>query len=125
MLSNLASLYAKQGKYEQAEPLYQRALHIREQAQEPQNLETAETMHNLAQLREAQGNNGEARDWYTRALTIRQQALGTRHSKTMETRVRLINLLRTIGQHEEAVQLEMTQTEQGTNGEEQRTHPKA
>jgi Tetratricopeptide repeat len=68
-------------------------------------------MHDLARLREVQGNNEEARTWYTRALAIREQALGAHHPKATQTRKRFIALLHTMGLHEEAAQLEATQSE--------------
>ncbi len=51
-LNNLALLYDSQGKYEQAEPLYQRALHIREQVLGPEHPDTAQSLNNLAALYE-------------------------------------------------------------------------
>jgi tetratricopeptide (TPR) repeat protein len=110
ILDNLANLYRKQGRYAEAEPLYQRALHIREQmgAEHP---ETAETLHDYAAFQEMQGKQQEARSLYQRALYIREQALGTRHPKTTETRSRLMALLDALGQHEQAAQLEAVQSE--------------
>ena len=84
-LNELANLYAVQGKYAEAEPLYQRALHIREQMPDPQHPKTAEIMHGLAQLRNAQGKIEEARTWYVRALAIREQALGAYRPQTAGT----------------------------------------
>ncbi len=110
-LSELANLYHEQGKYTEAEPLYLQALHIREKAQGPEQPDTAEAIHDLAQLWEAQGNSEEGRDWYARALAIREQTLGAQHPKTTETRKRLIALLHALGQHQEAAQLEATQSE--------------
>ena len=43
-------LYCKQGKYEQAEPLLQRALLICEQQLEPDHPDTAQTLNSLAML---------------------------------------------------------------------------
>jgi hypothetical protein len=42
---------------------------------------------------------------------MREQTIGTHHPKTTETRKHLIALLRTMGQHEEAAQLEVAQSE--------------
>ncbi|MBA2677629.1 MAG: tetratricopeptide repeat protein [Ktedonobacteraceae bacterium] len=109
-LNNLAELYHGQGRYAEAEPLYQRALRIREQLG-PERPETAETLHDLAQLRQMQGNGEEARIWYVRALAVRERAFGVQHPKTTETRTHLIVLLHALGQHEQAAQLEMTQPE--------------
>ncbi len=49
-LNNLAALYATQGQYAQAEPLYKRALAIQEKGlgQDPPSV--AETLNNLALL---------------------------------------------------------------------------
>ena len=110
-LNGLANLYREQGKYEQAEPLYQRALRIREQQLGLEHPETAEIIHDLARSWEVQGNSEEASIWYARALAVREQALGTHHPKTTETRTHLIALLHALGQHEQAVQLEVAQVE--------------
>ena len=101
----MADLYREQGKYAEAEPLYQKALRIRN-ALESQHPEATETMHGLAQLRETQGNREEARTWYTQALAIREQVLGKHHLKTTQTRSSLTGLLRAMGQYDEATQLE-------------------
>ncbi len=49
-LSGLASLYYMQGKYEQAEPLYQRALSICEQVPGASRVEVANILNALALL---------------------------------------------------------------------------
>jgi tetratricopeptide (TPR) repeat protein len=49
-LNGLAILYKKQGKYTEAEPLYQRALRIREHALGPDHPLTREVVHNYAIL---------------------------------------------------------------------------
>lgn len=106
-LNGLGNISRDQGKYEEAKPLYQRALSIREQQLGPEHPETAEIVHCLAQFWEMQGNLEEARICYSRALAIREQALGTQHPKTAETRSRLIALLHAVGQPEEATHLEV------------------
>ncbi|MEO6889829.1 MAG: tetratricopeptide repeat protein [Ktedonobacteraceae bacterium] len=109
-LNSLANLYREQSKYAEADPLYQRALHMCEHTLGSEHPETAEIMDGLARSREAQGNSEEARAWYAHALAIRVQALGAHHPKTLETHKRLIALLHTLGQHEKAAQLEVTQS---------------
>jgi tetratricopeptide (TPR) repeat protein len=54
-LNNLAILYFYQGKYEQAEPLYQRALAIYEQQLGALHPNTATSLNNLAALYNTQG----------------------------------------------------------------------
>ena len=58
--TTLAYLYRKQGKYEQAEPLYQRALAIREQQLGPEHPSTQITQGNYASLLRAMGRDAEA-----------------------------------------------------------------
>ena len=65
--------------YTQAEPLYRRALAIREQYLGPEHPDTATILHNLAILQRDTGNFVEAESLYQRALTIREQHLGPEH----------------------------------------------
>ncbi|GHO62640.1 hypothetical protein KSC_015320 [Ktedonobacter sp. SOSP1-52] len=92
-LHGLANIYREQKKYEQAELLYQRALHIREQTLGLDHPDTAEMLRDLATLRETQGNNVEAVSLYQRVLDIQKQVLGQQHPKTLETHERLRVLL--------------------------------
>ena len=75
-LNNLANLYEAQGKYTEAEPLYQRALTIYEKALGPEHPNVATSLNNLAVLYEAQGKYTEAEPLYQRSLAIREKALG-------------------------------------------------
>ena len=59
-----------QGKYDEAEPLYQRALAIREKALGPDHPDVAESLNNLAELYSNQGKYAEAEPLYKRALAI-------------------------------------------------------
>ncbi len=59
-LNGLAGLYAEQGKDAEAEPLYQRALHIREQALGPDHPYTREVVRNYADLLRKMGRETEA-----------------------------------------------------------------
>ena len=60
-LNNLALLYKSQGKYEQAEPLYVRALAIREQQLGPNHPNTQQACQNYAALLRAMNRNEEAK----------------------------------------------------------------
>lgn len=59
-LNNLALLYHTQGKYTQAEPLYQRALAICEHELGPNHPDTATSLNNLAALYRNQGKYTQA-----------------------------------------------------------------
>ena len=68
-----------QGRYAEAEPLYKRALAIREKALGPDHPDVARSLNNLAELYENQGRYAEAEPLYKRALAIREKALGPDH----------------------------------------------
>ena len=71
--NNLASLYQTQGRYAEAEPLYKRALAIREKALGPDHPTVATSSNNLAHSYDAQGRYAEAEPLYKRALAIRRR----------------------------------------------------
>ena len=64
------------GAYDQALPLYQRALKIWEKALGPEHPDTATSLNNLAELYQALGAYDQALPLYQRALKIREKALG-------------------------------------------------
>ena len=78
-LNNLAGLYQATGRYEEAEPLYRRAVAILEQALGPEHRDVAYYLDRLAGLYQATGRYEEAEPLYRRALVIWEQALGPEH----------------------------------------------
>ena len=78
-LNNLAMLHHKQGRYAEAEPLYQRSLAIKQKALGTEHPRVATSLNNLAMLYKKQGRYAEAEPLYRRSLSIRQKALGTEH----------------------------------------------
>ena len=73
-LNNRALLYHEQGEYADAEPLYQRALAIREKALGPEHPQVAQTLNNLAGLYREQGKYAKAEPLYQRSLDILEVA---------------------------------------------------
>ncbi|MBT9136741.1 MAG: Photosystem I assembly protein Ycf3 [Firmicutes bacterium] len=69
-------LYSEQGKYDEALPLYQRALAISERILGPDHPNVAGSLNNLAMLYSEQGKYDEALPLYQRALEIYESALG-------------------------------------------------
>ncbi len=65
--------------YGRAEPLYERALAIREAALGKNHPDVADALNNLASLYLDQGLYGRAEPLYQRALAIREAALGKNH----------------------------------------------
>jgi tetratricopeptide (TPR) repeat protein len=79
----LGSLYQAQGQYSLAEPPYQRALSIWEQALGPDHPWVVYPLNGLATLSREQGKYSLAERLYQRALTIGQQQPG--HPETATT----------------------------------------
>ena len=63
-LNNLAELYYTHGKYDQAEPLYKRALSIAEQVLSADDPKLARSLNNLGTLYQTQGKYVEAEPLY-------------------------------------------------------------
>jgi CHAT domain-containing protein/Tfp pilus assembly protein PilF len=75
-------VYRAVGDYAKAEPLFQRALKIREKALGPDHPSTGMTLSHLATLYESLGDYAKAEPLLQRALKIREKALGPDHSYT-------------------------------------------
>ena len=75
-LNNLGGLYVTTGAYVQAEPLFQRALAIREKVLGPEHPDTAHSLNNLAGLYRTTGAYAQAEPLYQRALAIHEKVLG-------------------------------------------------
>ena len=70
-LNNLAFFYDTQGNYAKAEPLYNRALSIKEKALGPDHPSVATTLNNLALLYRATDRSEEAKKLEERAARIK------------------------------------------------------
>ncbi len=73
-LNNLAELYPAQGRYAEAEPLYQRALAISEKALGPEHPDVAQSLENYAALLRQTARANEAERMEARAKAIRAKA---------------------------------------------------
>src|SRR5579884_1471535 len=79
LLYKAAHYLRERAQYKHAEPLYLRALHIREQALGPGHPDVAYPMHGLAHLYREQGKYEQAEPLYLRVIHIREQTLGPAH----------------------------------------------
>ncbi|MDZ4836361.1 MAG: tetratricopeptide repeat protein [Candidatus Melainabacteria bacterium] len=75
-LNNLALSFCAQGKHEEAEPLYQKALAIDQTSGAAGNLNLADDLSNIATHYAKQGLNAQAEPLYHRALKLLEQGLG-------------------------------------------------
>ncbi|WP_199307335.1 tetratricopeptide repeat protein [Alkalinema sp. FACHB-956] len=101
-LSYLALLYDSMGRYGEAEPLFQRALQIREAQLGPDHPDTATSLNNLALSYRSMGRYGEAEPLYQRALQIREAQLGPDHPDTATSLNNIAALYDFIGHYGEA-----------------------
>ncbi len=81
LLYEMASYLQDRARYAEAEPLYLRALQIREQLG-PEHPDVTYPLSGLADLCRRQGRYTEAEPLYLRALQIREQHLGPEHPDT-------------------------------------------
>jgi CHAT domain-containing protein/Flp pilus assembly protein TadD len=101
-LNNLAILYYAQGKYAEAEPLFQRALLATEKTLGPEHPTVPTSLNNLAELYRSQGKYAEAEPLYQRALRIWEKALGPEHPAAAYALNNLALLYETQGKYAEA-----------------------
>ena len=101
-LCHLADFYRDQGRYVEAEPLYLRAIQIREQRLGLGHPRMATALDGLANLYRDQGKYIEAEPLYLQALHILERVLGPGHPETAEIMYDLALLREVQGNSEEA-----------------------
>ena len=92
-------------QYEQAKPLLERALAIREQVLGPNHPDTATSLNSLAFLYNTQGDYEQAKPLLERALAIYEQVLGPNHPDTAFSLNGLAGLYKSQGDYEQAKSL--------------------
>jgi len=105
LLHETAFYLRDRGRYTEAEPLYQRAIRIREQLLGPEHPDVATSLYGLANLYLDQGRYAEAEPLYQRAIRIREQFLGPQHPDMAYPLTNLANLYREQGRYAEAESL--------------------
>ena len=92
-------------QYEQAEPLLQRALSIREKLVGPDHPDLAASLNNLALFYEKQGRYAQAEMFFQRTLAIQEKALGPDHADVATILNNLAIIYRDQGKHTRAEML--------------------
>ena len=103
--NRVASFLNLAARYEGAEPLYRKALAMREELLGPEHPDTAQTVNDLAELLERKGAYEAAAPLFRRALAIREKALGLEHPDTAASMNNLAALLAEKGDFASAQQL--------------------
>lgn len=84
-LSNLAGVYWRLDRFDDAEPLMRRALAIDEELLGPDDPRLARTLNNLGLIAQQRRQQVEAEAYFRRALTIKEKTLGTEHPELAST----------------------------------------
>ncbi len=84
-VNNMALVFDKQGRYDDALEWYERALAGYEKALGKDHPSTHRTVHNMASVFDKQGRYDDALEWYDRALAGLENALGMDHPFTMSS----------------------------------------
>lgn len=101
LLNNIGEYHYGRAAYAEAEPLFHRALEIREKQFGPEHPDVAYSLNNLAMVFEIKGMYAEAEHLYRRALEIREDKLGTEHPDVATSLVNLATLLERVGKFAE------------------------
>ncbi|MCJ1242503.1 hypothetical protein MMC14_010511 [Varicellaria rhodocarpa] len=100
-----AKFYYYEGRYDEAEKLYERALAGNEEQLGPKHLNTLETVETLAIVYDNQSRYDEAEKLYERALAGKEEKLGSKHPNTLGTVHNLANVYRNQNRYDEAEKL--------------------
>ncbi|KAK3297151.1 uncharacterized protein B0H64DRAFT_416349 [Chaetomium fimeti] len=102
MLATLGILYASQGRYDEAEAMFKRALEGKEKVWGREHISRLDTVNNLGALYESQGRYKEAEAMFKRALKSSKKVCGWEHISTFQTVNHLGVLYGSQGQYKEA-----------------------
>lgn len=101
-IDNFGLLYRRQGKLQEAEEMYVRALRWKEEAWGAKHISTLSTINNLGLLYKSQGKLKDAEEMLLRALWGKEEAWGAKHISTLSTVNNLGLVYRRQGKLEEA-----------------------
>jgi len=102
LLRNAGFYLHQRAQYAEIEPLYQKALAIRERVGGQEHPDTAESLSKLAWLYKDQGKYAKAEPLEKRALEIREKELGPKHSETATSLHNFASLCHKQGRYGEA-----------------------
>jgi tetratricopeptide (TPR) repeat protein len=104
-LNNLATLYEKQDRHADSEPLFKRSLAIYEKALGPKHPAVATLLNNLGQVDKVEGRDADAEPLYQRAVAIRERPLGSDHPDLWTSLNNLASLYQAEGRTTDALPL--------------------
>ena len=96
----------KQGKYQEAIPLAEKAIELAKRVYGPEHPNTATSLNNLAELYDYMGEHAKAEPLLQEALRIRQKVLGSEHPDTALSLNNLAALYQDMGAYAKAEPLD-------------------
>ncbi|MEH2152210.1 CHAT domain-containing protein, partial [Nostoc sp.] len=101
-LNQLATLYNRQGRYADAEPLSRQALEMRKRLLGEEHPDVANSLNNLAGLYLSQGRYADAEPLFRQALEMRKRLLGEEHPDVANSLNNLAGLYQSQGRYADA-----------------------
>ena len=98
----LADVYYKQGRFQEAEALYEKSLRVREKILGEEHPQAAFVYNNLAVLYKEQGKYRQAEEFYRKSMRICEKALGEQHLYTAMAYNNLAELYHSQGRYRHA-----------------------
>ena len=102
LLIKTADYLTVRARYNEAEPLFQRAMFIQERVPDPDQLGKADLLNRFASFYGEQGKYEQAELYALQSLHIREQALGSKHLDVASSLFRLAEIYRRQGKHDQA-----------------------
>ena len=102
--NNIATVYGKQGKYDQALEYYQKALKIRLKKLGANHPDVATCYNNIAIVYKNQGKYDQALEYYQKALKIRLKKLGADHPDVAMSYNNIVNVYNYQGKYDQALE---------------------
>jgi serine/threonine protein kinase/tetratricopeptide (TPR) repeat protein len=100
--SSIGWAYFNLSRYDDAEPLLQEALRIREEISDGETADVAQSLHQLASFFDSKAQSDSAESLFRRALDMRRRTLPPNDGRIAETLIRYAGLLISQGRFEEA-----------------------
>ncbi len=104
-INNLAELYRIQGRYSEAETLYQQALNTRKRLFGEEHIDVAQSLNNLAALYVSQGHYSQAEQYLLTVLNLCKSLLGNEHPEVLIVLNNIAEVYREQGRYQEVENL--------------------